>query len=95
MNEEAQHTNTQTHTQTASAQKLTVIGRIVIRRTVQPDRAQVRYGVQGRTLVNAVALGQHVHVVKHFVHGGGRLVDGADDGAPFAGQPLQQLDRVQ
>lgn len=53
--------------------------------TLKPDRVQIGDGVEGRSLVDAVAVGERVHQVKHLEHGRGRLMDGADDGATFPG----------
>lgn len=68
---------------------LTEIRRVVVLRTVEAYRLQIRYGVLTRTLVHAVPLGHNVHVVEHFVRARAGLVYRANHRPAAFGQTFQ------
>lgn len=58
---------------------LTVIGRIVILRTIESEGTQIGHCVVACTLVYAIPLSHDIDVVKHIVDRSTRLVDSTND----------------
>lgn len=52
--------------------------------TLQTHRTQIRHRIDGGTLEYAQARRHDVHMIKHFVHGGGRLMNRAHNCATLA-----------